>query len=87
VLTTGGGLYQNPGHGNSSGPPLPPGGGAAAQPFEGGRVPRRQHGTGGFEVRLFRLNLFGERHVSLSYAFDGARRYMNNFVSVGIWSY
>ena len=56
--------------------------------FEPSRFPGvsgRQHGTGGFEVNLFRLNLFGERRMSFSYAFDGARRYTNHFVSIGFW--
>jgi hypothetical protein len=45
----------------------------------------RWHGTGGFEVRVFKIRLFGERWVSLSYALDAAPRYVANFLSIGFW--
>ncbi len=53
--------------------------------FEGASA--RQHATGGFQYRLFKFHFYGERHLSLSYAFDIAQRYVNNFVSIGLWCY
>lgn len=47
------------------------------------------HDTGGFDVKLFRWNLFGllDRfdHWQLSLAGDAARLYLNTSLSNGIW--
>ncbi|MGA1870613.1 MAG: hypothetical protein ACMUJM_18925 [bacterium] len=48
-------------------------------------VSARQHVTGGFQYRVFKFHFYGDRHLSLNYAIDYARRYLNNFVSIGFW--
>lgn len=50
-------------------------------------VSPRNHLTGGFEIRVFKINFFGERNVSMSYAFDVAREYFVNFISLGFWHF
>jgi hypothetical protein len=49
----------------------------------------RVHGTGGFDVRLFRWDVFGllDRfdYWQLSVAGDGARSYLNTAFSIGFW--
>ncbi len=49
----------------------------------------RLHATGGFDVRLFRWNIFGllDRfdYWQLSIAGDGAREYLNTAFSIGFW--
>jgi hypothetical protein len=47
----------------------------------------RGHVTGGFELRLFQFHMAGVRHASLSYAFDLAQGYDNNFLSFGLWNF
>lgn len=51
--------------------------------FEG--VSYRQHITGGFEARISIFPFFGNRNISLGYAFDVSRDYFYNFVSIGLW--
>ncbi|MBI1824116.1 MAG: hypothetical protein HYR80_08420 [Nitrospirae bacterium] len=50
-------------------------------------VSARNHITGGIEVRVFKFYVFGERHLSISYAYDVARQYFVNFVSLGFWHF
>jgi hypothetical protein len=49
----------------------------------------RMHGTGGFDVRLFRWNVFGliKRfdYWKLSIGADAARSYLNTSITVGFW--
>jgi hypothetical protein len=53
--------------------------------FDG--IAARQHITGGFEVRLFKFGLWGERHLSFSYAVDVAARYQVQSFSIWLWSF
>jgi hypothetical protein len=53
--------------------------------FDG--ISPREHITGGFEVRLFKFNLLGERHLSFSYAVDVAARYQVQSFSIWLWSF
>jgi hypothetical protein len=48
-------------------------------------VPGRVHGTGGFQLRLFRLPFFGGHELAFSYAVDAAPRYAAHFISLGFW--
>jgi hypothetical protein len=48
-------------------------------------VSARNHLTGGFEIRVLKINVLGERNLSISYAFDVARQYFVNFISLGFW--
>jgi hypothetical protein len=50
-------------------------------------ISARPHLTGGFEVRLFKFNLWGERHLSFSYAIDAAARYQVQSLSIWLWSF
>jgi hypothetical protein len=50
-------------------------------------VSPRNHVTGGFEMRVLKINVFGERHLSVSCAFDVARQYFVNFISLGFWHF
>ncbi|MFI5304562.1 MAG: hypothetical protein ACHQYP_07170 [Nitrospiria bacterium] len=50
-------------------------------------VSARNHLTGGFEMRAFKINVFGERNLSISYAFDVAKQYFVNFISLGFWHF
>jgi hypothetical protein len=49
----------------------------------------RVHGTGGFDVKLFRWNIFGLLgrfdYWQLSLAGDAARLYLNTSLSIGVW--
>jgi hypothetical protein len=53
--------------------------------FDG--VPGRLHGTGGFQLRLFRFHFIGEHHVALNYAVDAAARYFTQFIGLGFWAF
>jgi len=53
--------------------------------YEG--IDAREHLTGGFEVRLFKFNLWGDRHLSFSYAVDVAARYQVQSFSIWLWSF
>jgi hypothetical protein len=53
--------------------------------FDG--ISAREHITGGFEVRLFKFDLWGERHLSFSYAVDAATRYQVQSFSIWLWSF
>lgn len=48
-------------------------------------VSARSHATGGFQWRFGTLRLFGERGLSLSYAFDVAHNYAYQSISLGFW--
>jgi hypothetical protein len=50
-------------------------------------VPGRLHGTGGFQLRLFRFRFIGEHHVAFNYAVDGAARYFTQFFGLGFWAF
>jgi hypothetical protein len=50
-------------------------------------IDARQHLTGGFEVRLFKVPLWGERYLSFSYAIDVAARYQVQSFSIWLWSF
>jgi hypothetical protein len=51
--------------------------------FEG--VSSRTHLTGGFEVRMFHSNLWGEYDWGLTVSADSARDYLNILASLGFW--
>lgn len=51
--------------------------------FEG--VSGRLHGAAGLDVRLFDFNLLGSHALQLSFAFDGAPRYVNAGLALGFW--
>ena len=51
--------------------------------FEG--VSGRTHVTGGFEVRLFHVNIWNGFDQGIAYSFDYARGYMNHIISLGFW--
>ena len=53
--------------------------------YEG--VSSRTHLTGGFEVRLFHTNYFGEHDWGLTGTVDSARDYVNVLVALGFWYY
>ncbi len=53
--------------------------------FDG--ISARGHISGGFEVRLFKFTLWGERHLSFSYAVDVAARYQVQSFSIWLWSF
>ncbi|MBD3271701.1 MAG: hypothetical protein GF384_04085 [Elusimicrobia bacterium] len=53
--------------------------------FDG--ISPRQHVTGGGELRIWQFNLLGTHYVSLNYAFDVARDYSNNIISIGFWHF
>lgn len=59
--------------------------GAYYEPSRFQGVHGRCHATLGAEAKLFKLNWFGARHVSLSYALDAAPRYAAHFLSLGFW--
>ena len=44
-----------------------------------------QHGTFGFELRVFEENVWGPRRGRISFTGDVAERYRNIAVSVGFW--
>jgi hypothetical protein len=48
-------------------------------------ISARQHITGGFELRLTKFNIWGERPLAISYAIDSADRYLVS--SISIWLY
>ncbi len=48
-------------------------------------VKGRRHATAGFEARLFKVPFFGDRYLSVGYAFDSAPRYGAQFLSLGFW--
>jgi hypothetical protein len=50
-------------------------------------VSARGHITGGFEVRLFKFTLWGDRYLSFSYAVDVAARYQVQSFSIWLWSF
>jgi len=50
-------------------------------------IDAREHITGGFEVRLFKFTVWGERHLSFSYAVDVAARYQVQSFSIWLWSF
>jgi hypothetical protein len=47
----------------------------------------RQHITGGFEMRVTRFNIWGERPLAISYAIDGAARYLVHSISIWLWTF
>lgn len=62
-------------------------GGTYYEPSRYAGISGRWHTTAGFELRLFKFNIFGEHHVSLGYAVDAAPRYLVQFVGLGFWQF
>lgn len=64
-------------------------GGSYYEPAQVAEATGRVHGTGGFDVRLFRWNLFGLigrfDYWQLSVSADAARAYLNTAFSIGFW--